>query len=152
MVAVGRRGGCALPGWTCRVRPESEVTCARCQHPTEITEMTLSHLLEIKSDKMELSRSTRLDVFKYFWYMGSNSDHGSVIAKKSRSLRRASSQVMPYLISLELGYLTQYQLLSRGSFSLRMKGSHADSSPVGMRSGLVRTPANFSTGVQDMWL
>ena len=36
--------------------------------------------------------------------------------------------------------MTQYQLFSSVSFSFRMKGSQLDSSPRGMRSGLVRTP------------
>ena len=103
--------------------------------------MRLRDLFEIKSDKMELNLSTRLEVFKYFWYTASSSDHGGVIEKKSCSLCLAWDHVMPSLMSLELGCLTQYQLFSKVSFSFRMKGIQFVSSPVGIRSGLVRTPS-----------
>ena len=63
--------------------------------------------------------------------------------KKSCSLCLACDHVMPSLMSLELGCLTQYQLFSSVSFSFRMKGSQFVSSPVGIRSGFVRTPSIY---------
>lgn len=60
--------------------------------------------------------------------------------KKLSSSERASAHDMPCFRALELGCFTQYQLLARGSYSLRMKRSQLSSSPAGIRSGLVRTP------------
>ena len=73
--------------------------------------------------------------------MPSRSHQGDSDEKKSFSICRACSQVMFALRSFEDGCFTQNQLLSRGFLSFRMKGIQLDSSPVGMRSGFVRTPS-----------
>jgi len=99
-----------------------------------------TNLFVIRSDRTLLSRSTRLPVRRYFWYIPSRSHQGAFDEKKSFSIWRACDHVMFSLRSADEGCLTQNQLFSSGSFSLRMKGSQLDSSPVGIRSGLVRTP------------
>jgi hypothetical protein len=48
--------------------------------------------------------------------------------------------VIPVLKSLDPGCLTVNQPFARGSASFRMKRSQFSSSPVGILSGLVRTP------------
>ena len=94
----------------------------------------------IKSDNTLLSRSTRLPVRRYFWYIPLRSHQGAFDEKKSFSIWRACDHVMFALSSADEGCLTQNQLFSSASFSLRIKGSQLDSSPVGIRSGLVKTP------------
>jgi hypothetical protein len=91
-----------------------------------------THRLEMRSERIELRRSIRFDVRRYFWYIGSSSDQGGVRVKKSFSLARASSQVMPCFRSSELGCFTQYQLFSSVSCSLRIRGSQLSSSPRGI--------------------
>jgi len=99
-----------------------------------------TNLFVIRSDRTLLSRSTRLPVRRYFWYIPSRLHQGAFDEKKSFSIFRAWDQLMPALRSADEGCLTQNQLFSSDSFSLRIKGSQLDSSPVGIRSGLVRTP------------
>lgn len=94
----------------------------------------------IRSERTELRRPTRFEVRKCFWYVGSSSHHGAVIEKNAFSFSRASCQVQFCFKSFELGCLTQYQLLSRGSLEFLMNFSHSSSSPCGIRSGLVKTP------------
>ena len=77
--------------------------------------------------------------------MSSRSRQGEVAENHSFSLFLARSHVIFDFKSLEDGCLTQNQLFSSGSFSFRMKGSQLDSSPVGMRSGLVKTPIKCDT-------
>lgn len=84
--------------------------------------------------------STRFAIRRCFWYKASNSLQGAVPEKKSFSFCLASSHVVICFNSCELGCLTQNQPFSNSSLSLRIKGSQLDSSPVGMRSGLVKTP------------
>jgi hypothetical protein len=91
---------------------------------------------------MELNLSTRLAVLRYFWYTGSNRLNGPV-RKNVSSRFRASAHVILSLSSLGFGCLTQYQLFSRGSFSFRIRENQESSSPVWMRSGLVRTPVSW---------
>lgn len=82
-------------------------------------------------------------VLKNFWYCASRDDHGCVEVNHSFSRRRASKYVIPFLTSCEEGCFTQYQLLTRGSVSLRRILTHAGSSPGGIRSGFVRTPVKI---------
>lgn len=99
-----------------------------------------TYRFDIKSERIELKRDTKLAVPRYFLYMSSSSHHGVVKEKNWSSLRRASVQFMPCFNSFEPGCLTQYQLFSSGSFSFRIKPSQLGSSPVGIRSGFVKTP------------
>jgi hypothetical protein len=66
-------------------------------------------------------------------------DQGAVCEKNADSSSRALSQVIPELISLVLGHLTQnHNVVS--SCSPRMYGTQFSSSVGGIRSGLVSTP------------
>lgn len=102
-----------------------------------------AYRLDMRSDRIELSRSVKLLVRRYFWYVDSSSDHGGVIKKNSFSWVRASFQEIPWVNAFEFGCLTQYQLFSNGSTSFLIKRSHRSSSPGGMRSGLVSTPEDL---------
>ena len=61
--------------------------------------------------------------------------------KKSLSCSRASSQVIPSLKSLVAGCFTANHPFTRCSASSLMSRNQLSSSPRGIRSGLVRTPA-----------
>jgi hypothetical protein len=105
--------------------------------------MECNYLFAIKSERTLLSRSTKFPVRRYFWYTDSNSHQGAFEEKKVFSICLASSHVISSFRSFEDGCLTQNQLFSNGTFSFRMKGSQLASSPVGMRSGLVKTPMRY---------
>jgi hypothetical protein len=97
---------------------------------------------------MLLNLTTKLDVRRYLWYIGSRSFQGEVLEKNSFSLARASDQVMPFFRSVGDGCLTQNQLFSKGSSSFRISLIQRGSSPGSIRSGLVRTPERVSHQVQ----
>jgi len=106
----------------------------------------MSYLFAIKSESMLLRRSTRFWVRRYFWYMLSKSHQGDLVEKKSFSDCLACFQVIFDFRSLEDGCLTQNQLFSSDSFSFRINGSQFISSPMGMRSGFVKTPTRIRVG------
>jgi hypothetical protein len=114
--------------------------------PTNIRNMHRdSYRFAIKSERILLSRSTKFFVRRYFWYTVSKSHQGRVEEKKLFSICLAPSQVTFDFKSWEDSCLTQNQLFSRGTFSFRMNGSQLPSSPVGIRSGFVRTPTKYDS-------
>ena len=98
------------------------------------------NLFEIKSDKISLSLDTKLEVLRYFWYMGSRSHHPDSVAKNVSSCSLACFQVIPCSIAWEPGCLTAYQPFASCSFSFRINDSQFPVSPDGIRSGFVSTP------------
>ena len=99
-----------------------------------------THLRLIRSERILLNDSVKFCVPNLFWQYVSALDHGAVLVKKSFSRARASAQVIPVLRSLDPGCLTVNHPFASGSASFRMKRNQLSSSPVGIRSGLVKTP------------
>lgn len=100
------------------------------------------HLLVMSSDRIVLRHSVRFAVRSRRWYSNSSAAHGSFDAKKSSSSARASIHDTPARSVFESGCFTANQPFASGSRAFRTNPSQSSSSPCGMRSGLVSTPAD----------
>ena len=106
----------------------------------------------MRSERILLKDSVKFRVPNLLWQYVSALDQGAVLVKKCFSWARASAHVIPVLSSLDPGCFTVNHPLARGSASFLMKRNQWSSSPVGIRSGLVRTPViNQSNCPQRRW-
>ena len=99
-----------------------------------------THRRLMRSDRILLKASVRLWVPNR-WRYSVSENQGGVDKKKSLSCSRAPSQVIPSFKSLVAGCFTANHPFVRGSASSLISRNQLSSSPRGIRSGLVRTPA-----------